>query len=65
MGICLHWHAELVCCHTMRDALPEMDVMFVKNKEESNGQLLIEKKLVYFKLGTLYIDIFIRFDMLE
>ena len=49
----------------MRDAVPEMDVMFVKNKEESNGQLLIKKKLVYFKLGTLYIDIFIRFDMLE
>ena len=49
----------------MRDAVLGMDVMFVKNKDESNGQLFIEKKLVHFKLGTFYIDIFIRLDMLE
>jgi hypothetical protein len=50
----------------MRNAVPEMDVMFFKNKEESsNGQLFIKKELVHFKLGTRCIDNFIRFDVLE
>ena len=46
--------------------LDMMVVMFVNNKEESNNnQLFIEKKLIQSKLGTLYLDIFICFDMLE